>query len=170
MTVFEVAAVVWLVAPAGAPGSGTVSTPANGLGRVQTDGRASPGASQAVTTRAGETLAGTAWNAVELNGAAVPLDVGGQDRRPHLVFGTDGRLSGADGCNRLAGPYTLQAGAIMFGELVGTRMACPGADELARRFHEALNGVSRWRLVEDRLELSGTAGKPAIVFERRPPG
>src|SRR5690242_13082597 len=79
-------------------------------------------------------LEGTSWNAVEVNGTAVAGDVTASERRPHLVFGADGRVSGSDGCNRLTGPYSVNgSNGLAFGPLAGTRMACPGTDELARR-------------------------------------
>lgn len=113
-------------------------------------------------------LKGTAWNAVELYDAALPADSAPADRRPHLVFGADGRLSGADGCNRLTGPYTVKANGITFGAIAGTRMACPKTDELAARFNAALKGTSHWSIVKDRLEFYGATGKPLAVFEKRP--
>ena len=113
-------------------------------------------------------LEGTAWNAIELYGAAVALDAAPSNRRPHLVFGTDGRLSGADGCNLLAGPYTVKENRITFGQLAGTLMACPKTDEIANRFRAALKGTSGWSIVKDRLEFYGATGKPLAVFERRP--
>src|SRR5262245_28821863 len=58
-------------------------------------------------------LAGTAWRAVELVGTAIPKQPSA-DNEPHLVFGTDGRVSGADGCNRLTGPFTEKGDAITF--------------------------------------------------------
>ena len=60
-------------------------------------GRQTPPASQNTSSDLEE----TAWNAIELYGTAVAPDAVPQDRRPYLVFGTGGRLSGADGCNRL---------------------------------------------------------------------
>ncbi len=113
-------------------------------------------------------LAGTAWNAIELYGTAVPKDAAPSDRQPHLVFGTGGRLSGADGCNRLTGPYTVKANGITFGAIAGTQMACPKTDEIAQRFHAALKDTSHWGLVKDRLEFYGATGKPLGVFDRRP--
>lgn len=113
-------------------------------------------------------LEGTAWNAVEVYGTAVTADSAPAERRPHLVFGTDGRVSGADGCNRLTGPYTVKANGITFGAIAGTRMACPKTDELATRFNAALKGTSHWSIVKDRLELYGATGKPLAVFEKRP--
>ena len=117
-------------------------------------------------------LEGTAWNAVELAGTVLPAEaIATADRRPHLVFGAGGRLSGADGCNRLTGPYdtAVQPNGITFGNLAGTRMACPNTDDIAKRFHDALAGTSHWSIVRERLEFYGATGKPLAVFERRPP-
>lgn len=108
------------------------------------------------------------WNAIELAGTPVALDAAPPDRRPHLVFGPEGRLSGADGCNRLVGPYTVKANGITFGPIAGTQMACPETDDLARRFRAALTGTSHWSIVNQRLEFYGATGKPLAVFERRP--
>lgn len=112
-------------------------------------------------------LAGTSWRAIELAGTPVGSRFA-TDREPHLVFGTDGRLSGADGCNRLAGPYTIKGEAITLGQLAGTQMACLDTDEIAGRFRTALKGTAHWRIVTDRLEFYGATGKPLAVFERRP--
>jgi heat shock protein HslJ len=80
-------------------------------------------------------LEGTAWRAVELAGTPVPAQ-SPADREPHLVFGAGGRVSGADGCNRLTGPYTVKENGITFGQLAGTQMACPRA----RRLHVVFSG------------------------------
>jgi len=115
---------------------------------------------------AGDGLAGTAWRAVELAGTAVAAQPAPQ-REPHLVFGADGRVSGADGCNRLTGPYAVTGEAVTFGNLAGTMMACPGTDEIAQRFRSALKGTSHWRIEDGRLKFYGAAGQPLAVFERR---
>jgi heat shock protein HslJ len=117
-------------------------------------------------TGTAEPLAGTAWRAVELAGQAVPAQPSPQ-REPHLAFGTDGRVSGADGCNRLTGPYAVTGEAVTFGNLAGTMMACPGTDEIARRFRAALKGTSHWRIEDGRLKFYGATGQPLAVFERR---
>lgn len=113
-------------------------------------------------------LAGTAWNAVEVVGTAVPASMAA-DRLPHLVFGEDGRLSGADGCNRLTGPYTLDGARIAFGVLAGTMMACPETDELANRFRSALKGTGHWQILDGRLHFYGATGKPLAIFAPAPP-
>jgi heat shock protein HslJ len=113
-------------------------------------------------------LEGTAWNAVELAGTAVTPQAAAPDRNPHLVFGTDGRVSGSDSCNRLTGPYTVKGEAISFGPIAATQMACPKTEEVANRFRAALKGTGRWRIEGGRLQFYGATGKPLAVFERRP--
>ena len=113
-------------------------------------------------------LAGTAWTAVELVGTPVTTLGLAPDREPHLVFGMQGRLSGADGCNRLIGPYEVKGNGLVFGVIAGTQMACPRTDELARRFRAALKGTSHWSIVDGRLAFYGATGKPLLVFVRRP--
>ena len=117
-------------------------------------------------TGTAERLTGTAWRAVELAGTPVPAQPSAP-REPHLVFGTDGRVSGADGCNRLTGPYTEKGDAVSFGNLAGTMMACPGTDEIAGRFRSALKGTAHWRVEDRRLKFYGATGQPLAVFERR---
>jgi heat shock protein HslJ len=109
------------------------------------------------------------WNAIELSGTAVAPNVAPHDRLPHLVFTADGRVAGADGCNRVTGPYTVKDNGLTFGEIAGTMMACVKTDEISKRFRAALKGTSQWRIVNDRLELYGATGKPLAVFVRRQP-
>ena len=106
---------------------------------------------------------------MELAGTPVPAESGAADSEPHLVFGAAGRVSGADGCNRLAGSYTVKANGITFGQLAGTQMFCAKTAETASRFQAALTGTSRWSIVAGRLEFYGATGKPLAVFERREP-
>jgi heat shock protein HslJ len=116
-----------------------------------------------------QSIQGTAWNAVELYGIAVPAQSSSGDRQPYLVFGADGRVSAADGCNQLTGPYTATATDITFGQIVETQIACPHTEEMAKRFRAALTGASHWRIVMGRLEFYGAAtGKPLAIFEQRP--
>jgi len=90
-------------------------------------------------------LAGADWRLSELSGrAAIPLEV---SRRPWLRFETDsGRVSGSGGCNRLTGPFTTNHGAIHFGALAATKIACFD-DALARQeddFFAVLNSANRF--------------------------
>jgi heat shock protein HslJ len=115
-----------------------------------------------------QAIQGTAWNAVELYGTAVPVSSDVRDGGPYLVFGPAGRMSGADGCTHLTGPYTVTASAITFGHIAETPMACPRTEEVARRFREALVDASYWRIVMGRLEFYDASGKPLAIFEQRP--
>jgi heat shock protein HslJ len=116
-----------------------------------------------------QSLEGTAWNAVEVYGTAVTALSAAADRQPHLVFGLDGRVAGADGCNQLSGSYTVKGEAISFGEMRGTLMACPKTEELTQRFRAALKGTGHWRIIDGRLQFYGATGKPLAVFEPRSP-
>ena len=50
-------------------------------------------------------------------------------REPSLNLGSDGRISGTDGCNRLMGSWTFEDGKVVFSEMGMTMMACPDVDQ-----------------------------------------
>jgi heat shock protein HslJ len=131
------------------------------------------GGTAALAMPAQEGLVGVYWKAAELAGMPVPALAA--NREPHLVLGADGRFSGADGCNRLTGSYTLKGQGITFGPAAGTQMACPDTAEVERRFRGALQGTGHWSLVGGQLHFFGATGKPLAVFDRAtlpspPPG
>ena len=111
-------------------------------------------------------LAGPTWAAVELAGVPVPAEPAAQ--QPTIQFVANGRVAGTDGCNRVSAPYVLKGQGIAFGPMIATRMACPGTDEIARRFAAAIEGTSGWRIAGGRLELHGPTGKPLAIFAARP--
>jgi XRE family transcriptional regulator, regulator of sulfur utilization len=110
-------------------------------------------------------LVGPTWVAVELAGMPVPADP--PARQPAIQFVAEGRVAGTDGCNRVSAPYTLNGERITFGPMIATRMACPGADDVQRRFAAAFAGASGWRIAGGRLELYGATGKPLAIFAVR---
>lgn len=59
-------------------------------------------------------------------------DAAGQ---PRLDLTDDGRFAGTDGCNRLFGTWTEEAGTVRFCEVGSTRMACPDVDTWLARLH-----------------------------------
>src|SRR5262245_52353019 len=65
---------------------------------------------------------GTYWKLTLLNGSA--FTPGRKSREAHLVFQSEGRVAGYDGCNRLFGSYTLEEDEIRFEKLGGTLVAC----------------------------------------------
>ncbi len=115
-----------------------------------------------------QSIQGTAWTVVELYGTPVSGASVASDGQPYLVFGANGQMSGADGCNRLTGPYSVTANDISFGHVAGTQTACPNTDSVAQRFRSALANTSQWRIVMGRLEFYGDTDKPLAVFEQRP--
>ena len=104
-------------------------------------------------------LAGTAWRAVSVAGAA---PVAG--REPTIRFEAD-RISGTTGCNQYFGGYTLVGGAIAFSEVGMTRMACDDAiGQIEGAFTSALTAATAAAIdAERRLYLAGTGGE--IVLE-----
>ena len=108
-------------------------------------------------------LAKTYWRAIELAGKATPA----QDakREAHLVFEPGSRLSGSDGCNRLAGTYQLKGDAVTFGQTAATGMACmDSAAEIERAFRDALKRAMRFTIAGDRLDLFDAAGNRVASF------
>jgi len=118
--------------------------------------------------RSGRPLQSTYWKAIEIAGKPIPAQPG--TREAHLVFQADGRMSGSDGCNRLAGAYEVKEDRIVFGQTIGTRMACQGTGEVEQGFRAALKDANRWRIVGNRLELLDAAGARLAVFEGRATG
>src|SRR5215204_1068158 len=90
-------------------------------------------------------LQSTYWKAVEIAGKPIPAQPGARDA--HLVFQLEGRMSGSDGCNWLAGSYEVKEDRIAFGQMLGTQMACPGTGDVERGFRAALKDANRWRIV-----------------------
>jgi heat shock protein HslJ len=124
---------------------------------------ATANAATAQTAPAGSRpLEGTYWKAVELSGKPTPA----QDakREAHLVFLASGRVSGSDGCNRVAGGYLLKGDAITFSQILGTQMACVNAGDTERPFRDALQSAMRLTRAGDRLELYDAAGKRLAAF------
>jgi heat shock protein HslJ/quercetin dioxygenase-like cupin family protein len=123
------------------------------------------GSSLAGQTAEQPSLVGPTWVAVELAGIAVPAEPAA--RQPRLEFVANGRAAGTDGCNRVSAPYTQNGERISFGPMIATRMACPGADDVGRRFAAAVEGTTGWRIAGGRLEFHGATGKPLAIFEAR---
>jgi heat shock protein HslJ len=100
-------------------------------------------------------LAGPEWRLLEVDGrAAIPANVAA---RPWLRFARDSmRVSGHLGCNRTAGPYTADDdGALRFGALLSTRMACVDQGMTAQEsaLGAALIATDHYRIASDTLVL-----------------
>ena len=121
-------------------------------------------ASAGQTTGSSIPLEQTYWRATELAGVAVPAQPAKQEA--HLQF-QKGRVSGADGCNRLTGAYEIKGDALTFGPMAGTHMACVKGSEIERAFRAAVKGTTRWAIIGSRLELFDASNARQAVFEAR---
>jgi len=90
-------------------------------------------------------------------------------REPHLVFGGDNRLAGADGCNRLMGTYRKDRVSISIAGLASTRMACPEGMAEAEQFRQILEEVSRYRIIGRHLEMFDEDDTLRLRFEAGSP-
>jgi heat shock protein HslJ len=80
------------------------------------------------------------------------------------------RMSGKGGCNRYNAPVDVKGDGVfrLTGGVAMTMMACmPDAMETEQAFSAALEGIDRWVLRGDTLELS-TKGKVRIRATRGP--
>jgi heat shock protein HslJ len=112
-------------------------------------------------------LEGTHWTAIELVGKPTP----NQDPKQgaYLQFDASARISGFDGCNRLAGSYQLKGGdSLTFSQMVSTQMACLKSPGIEDAFRDALAKTSRFTLAGDRLELLDAAGTRLGAFRAAP--
>jgi copper homeostasis protein (lipoprotein) len=108
-------------------------------------------------------LENTYWRATQLEGQPVPpAQPGGQ---AYLLFDAGRRVSGSDGCNRMAGAYEVKRASIWFGPMAATRMACSGTADIERAFGNAVANASFWRILGDRLELYDANGVRVARFE-----
>ncbi len=99
-------------------------------------------------------LINTVWQLKSLTGVDLSSYTHGI---PYLNFGTDGTLSGFDGCNNFTGPFTAEAtGDLSISNLASQRKMCQG--ETGQSFLNALEEVSNFNLEGDQLNLANHAG------------
>ena len=95
---------------------------------------------------------GVEWQLVSLGGTPAGLGANGHSATL-LLDAVAGRASGYAGCNQFSGAYTLTSGALTFGPLAMTRMACAQGGELERRYSMALEQTTDWKVTAKGLEL-----------------
>ncbi len=105
----------------------------------------------------------THWRLTHLAGVAIAYSGGA--REAYIVLGSDDRLAGSDGCNRIGGGYHLDGAKLSIAQLSSTRMACVEGLEQAERFGRALGAVTRYRIAGTHLELQDVAGVVLARFE-----
>jgi heat shock protein HslJ len=115
-------------------------------------------------------LAGTQWTLVSLNGA--PLI---ENTEINLYFegtylGGEMTCNGYGGSPDRGGYRTKKNGEISTGLIAMTVEACPtpkGVLEQEAAYVEALRAATRYRVIEDRLEILDASGTTTLVFAPR---
>lgn len=75
------------------------------------------------------------------------------------------RISGADGCNRIMGAYTVHADKLSLGQLAGSQMLCMDQMTLANQYNEALSKVVGYQVYNKTLRLLDQHGNPLLQFK-----
>lgn len=106
-------------------------------------------------------LNNTYWKLVELNQKEVAVSE--RQREPHLVFTSEMRVHGSDGCNNIGGGYTLDNDKLGFTQMISTMMACPDNEAQAREFTISLEKTISYQIDGKQLNLLDESGN---VFAR----
>lgn len=110
-------------------------------------------------------LAGTQWKFDKLDGHDVPSGVDAT-----LNFERNGHVSGHAGCNGYGGPWEASNGALHFGDMISTKMAClqpSGAMQTEHDVFAALRETARARIRDQRLVLLDGNGSALATLESR---
>jgi heat shock protein HslJ len=110
-------------------------------------------------------VAGRFWRLVALRGSPLPANKSGKEA--HLLFGTDGRVSGNAGCNSLMGSYERSAGnRLRFGALATTEMFCAEGMQTESEFLKVLSSTDNFSLAPtgDTLYLQRARMAPMAVL------
>ena len=140
---------------------------AAGCGATSAPGAAPPRAAQgAASAPPAPRLDGTPWSLASMGGRPVPRDAGAT-----LRFEGE-RVSGSDGCNRFAGPWSQRGSSLRIGpNLAATQRACPEPQRaLAAEFGRMLVAATGWRVDGATLVLLGDGGAALASFEALPTG
>ena len=72
---------------------------------------------------------------------------------PYLTFVDDEKVAGNNGCNNIAGTYSLNGRMLLFDteKFISTRMFCEGVDEAA--FVNALKTINGYGVINDGTKL-----------------
>ncbi|WP_369572921.1 META domain-containing protein [Acidithiobacillus sp. IBUN Pt1247-S3] len=114
-----------------------------------------------------ELYASFRWQLQSLAGAKSVLGAGG--KAPYIVFLPDSqRVSGWDGCNRIAGSYTVAKDhKLHFGPMISTRMACMDVT-VDQAFSKTLTMTTAFRFDQGKLLLLNSKGTVMTSFIAAP--
>jgi putative lipoprotein len=86
-----------------------------------------------------------------------------------IDIGSDGKITGSGGCNRIAGKAAISGERITFGPMISTKMACaPAIMDQESKFLAALGDVRRFEVDGQRgkLILFNANSRPILVLAR----
>ena len=115
-------------------------------------------------------LRGTLWKLQAMQDSNGPTLIQPPGRPPELLLAVDQeRVSGTDGCNRLAGSFRLAGEELSFSRLISTQMAgLPAAMAYERRYGQALAEVRRWSIDKRNLLLQNAVGRTLLLSRDGP--
>ena len=119
-----------------------------------------PGPEGGVSVSVGR-IAEVIWVPLLIDGIAVPGDAG-----LSLTVHADGKVEGATGCNRFSGTAVLDAGAMEFGPLAVTEMACLDPEQMDREaaYLKALGEVRSFVAAPEGMWLTRADGTVALCL------
>jgi copper homeostasis protein (lipoprotein) len=110
-------------------------------------------------------LEGSRWVLVRIGDKPILPEEGSPE--PYIVLqATSKQIAGHAGCNRLSGGYQIKGDTLQLTQLTTTRMACPEL-ETEYAFLNSLEGVARWRLMDNQLVLLDKNNTAVLQFESR---
>jgi heat shock protein HslJ len=102
-----------------------------------------------------EPLEKTEWKLTWLSGTKI--DLGTPQQVPYIQLDAEThRVSGSSGCNRMMGGYELAGDHLKFTQMAMTRMMCLHGADTETNFAKALDQVTSWKIVGDKLLLMDT--------------
>ena len=115
----------------------------------------------------GTDLENTQWMLVSFNegGIQIPVISG---KNAALAFQENGQAGGSGGCNTFSAQYQAGNGAISFGPISSTEMACTPEAVTAQeqRFFGALQSAGQYESVGNMLTIWYADGQNALIFSR----
>ncbi|NNP73193.1 META domain-containing protein [Acinetobacter defluvii] len=84
---------------------------------------------------------------------------------PVIQFGSDLRVSGADGCNRVMGYYAVKDYHLNLGEIASTKMLCPNNTDVVAKYNTALKQVMGYQVYAKTLKLVDKYGNVVLQYK-----